>query len=78
VERLQKVLARAGVASRRASEELILAGRVRVNGRIVTELGTTAMPVTLVLDEAGEITTRHLGPLDQDGLNEAIDDALVG
>jgi 23S rRNA pseudouridine2605 synthase len=40
VERLQKVLARAGVASRRASEELILAGRVRVNGRIVTELGT--------------------------------------
>ncbi|MFW2389977.1 MAG: pseudouridine synthase [Polyangiales bacterium] len=40
MERLQKVLARAGVASRRASEELILAGRVRVNGRIVTELGT--------------------------------------
>jgi 23S rRNA pseudouridine2605 synthase len=40
VDRLQKVLARAGVASRRASEELILAGRVRVNGRVVTELGT--------------------------------------
>ena len=40
MERLQKVLARAGVASRRASEELILAGRVRVNGRVVTELGT--------------------------------------
>jgi 23S rRNA pseudouridine2605 synthase len=40
VERLQKVLARAGVASRRASEELIVAGRVRVNGRVVTELGT--------------------------------------
>jgi 23S rRNA pseudouridine2605 synthase len=44
VERLQKVLARAGVASRRASEELILAGRVRVNGRIVTELGTKVDP----------------------------------
>ena len=40
MDRLQKVLARAGVASRRASEELILAGRVRVNGRVVTELGT--------------------------------------
>lgn len=43
-ERLQKVLARAGVASRRASEELILAGRVRVNGRVVTELGTKVDP----------------------------------
>ncbi|MGK3983450.1 pseudouridine synthase [Sorangium sp. So ce136] len=41
-ERLQKIIARAGVASRRASEELILAGRVRVNGRVVTELGLKA------------------------------------
>ncbi|MEM7436131.1 MAG: pseudouridine synthase [Myxococcota bacterium] len=40
MERLQKVLARAGVASRRASEGLITAGRVRVNGRVVKELGT--------------------------------------
>ena len=39
-ERLQKVLARAGVASRRAAEELITEGRIRVNGRIVRELGT--------------------------------------
>ena len=38
-ERLQKVLARAGIASRRAAEDLIVAGRVRVDGRIVTELG---------------------------------------
>ncbi len=38
-ERLQKVLARAGVASRRAAEQLIAAGKVRVNGRIVTEMG---------------------------------------
>jgi len=44
MERLQKVLARAGVASRRASEELIRAGRVRVNGRVVTELGTKVDP----------------------------------
>jgi 23S rRNA pseudouridine2605 synthase len=39
-ERLQKVIARAGIASRRAAEELILGGRVRVNGAIVTQLGT--------------------------------------
>ena len=39
-ERLQKVMANAGVASRRASEKLILAGRVMVNGQVVKELGT--------------------------------------
>ncbi|AKT39943.1 pseudouridine synthase [Chondromyces crocatus] len=41
-ERLQKIIARAGLASRRAAEELILKGRVRVNGRIATELGQKA------------------------------------
>lgn len=39
LERLQKVLARAGIASRRKAEELIVAGRVRVDGRVVSELG---------------------------------------
>lgn len=39
-ERLQKIMAKAGVASRRKSEEIILAGRVKVNGQVVTELGT--------------------------------------
>ncbi|APR76559.1 Ribosomal large subunit pseudouridine synthase B [Minicystis rosea] len=43
-ERLQKIIARAGVTSRRAGEELIQNGRVRVNGRIVTELGAKADP----------------------------------
>ncbi|MYA32511.1 MAG: rRNA pseudouridine synthase [Gemmatimonadales bacterium] len=42
--RLQKYLARAGVASRRASEALIAAGRVRVNGEVVTKLGVTVDP----------------------------------
>src|SRR5688500_6731405 len=43
-ERLQKILSTAGVASRRLSEELILQGRVSVNGKTVTELGTKADP----------------------------------
>ncbi|MCS6959788.1 MAG: pseudouridine synthase [Pseudanabaenaceae cyanobacterium SKYGB_i_bin29] len=43
-ERLQKILARYGVNSRRRAEQMILAGRVRVNGEIVTKLGTTADP----------------------------------
>lgn len=44
LERLQKILARAGVASRRAAESVVTAGRVRVNGRVVTELGAKADP----------------------------------
>lgn len=43
-ERLQKALARAGVASRRAAEQMIVAGRVRVNDKVVTELGTKIDP----------------------------------
>jgi 23S rRNA pseudouridine2605 synthase len=42
--RLQKVLAHAGVSSRRAAEELPAAGRVRVDGRVITELGTKVDP----------------------------------
>lgn len=41
-ERLQKILARAGFGSRRSAEALITAGRVTVNGKMVTELGTKA------------------------------------
>ena len=40
MERLQKVLAQAGVASRRKAETLIVEGKVKVNGKVVTELGT--------------------------------------
>ena len=43
--RLQKALAAAGVASRRASEELIVQGRVKVNGKVVRELGTRIDPL---------------------------------
>ncbi len=43
-ERLQKILAQAGIASRRAAEGIISEGRVQVNGEVVTELGTRADP----------------------------------
>ncbi|MEO0852100.1 MAG: pseudouridine synthase [Cyanobacteria bacterium J06648_11] len=55
-QRLQKILARWGVASRRQSETLILAGRVRVNGEVVTELGTKADPES----DRIELDGRHL------------------
>src|SRR5262245_30826520 len=44
MQRLQKLLSQAGIASRRKAEEMILAGRVRVNGQVTTELGTKANP----------------------------------
>lgn len=40
LERLQKVIAQAGIASRRNAEKMIVAGRVRVDGKVVTKLGT--------------------------------------
>lgn len=46
MERLQKVLAHAGVASRRHCEELIVQGNVQVNGKVVRELGTRVNPET--------------------------------
>jgi len=45
-ERLQKILSQAGIASRRGAEELLRDGRVTVNGKTVTELGTKANPRT--------------------------------
>ena len=53
VVRLQKFLAEAGVASRRAGEQLILAGRVAVNGEIVRQLGTKVDP------RADRVTVDH-------------------
>src|SRR5579863_3169729 len=41
-ERLQKIIARAGITSRRRAEEMMASGLVTVNGRVVTELGTKA------------------------------------
>jgi 23S rRNA pseudouridine2605 synthase len=60
-ERLQKVMAAAGVGSRRACEELITQGRVRVNGHQVTELGTKVDPQSaqITVDGKPVQTSRH-------------------
>ncbi len=57
--RLQKVLAHAGIASRRAAEDIIAAGRVRVDGRIVTELGTKVDPRASRVEVDGERIVRQ-------------------
>jgi pseudouridine synthase len=58
-ERLQKVLAAAGVASRREAETLITSGRVAVDGRVITELGTKADPKKSVITVDGKRIDSH-------------------
>ena len=55
--RLQKIIAQAGIASRRGAEEIISTGRVRVNGRVVTELGTKADPSRDQIEVDGKSVT---------------------
>jgi pseudouridine synthase len=57
MERLQKVIARSGIASRRKCEELILQGRVRVNGQVVTQLGTKVDPARDTIEVDGRPIT---------------------
>ncbi len=59
-ERLQKFLARAGVASRRACEKLIDEGRVRVNGQVVLEQGTKVDPLVDRVEFDGETVSADL------------------
>jgi 23S rRNA pseudouridine2605 synthase len=54
-ERLQKIIARAGIASRRHAEDLIRSGQVRVNGVVVTELGAKADPMHDRVEAAGKV-----------------------
>src|ERR1700751_2247249 len=56
-ERLQKIIARAGIASRRHAEQLIVSGQVRVNGHVITELGTKADPTADRIEAAGKLVT---------------------
>lgn len=53
--RLQKFLAAAGIGSRRACEELIVAGRVRIDGTVVTQLGTRVDPDTQRVELDGDL-----------------------
>src|SRR6202008_1592949 len=61
-ERLQKIIARAGIASRRHAEQLILSGQVRVNGHVVTELGTKADAAKDRIEAAGRVVEAKEGP----------------
>ncbi len=54
-ERLQKIIARAGLSSRRHAEQLILSGQVTVNGRVVSELGSKADPERDHIKVAGKL-----------------------
>src|SRR5215467_9814895 len=53
-ERLQKIIARAGIASRRHAEQLIRSGQVRVNGEVITELGSKADPARDKIEVSGK------------------------
>lgn len=55
LERLQKIIARAGITSRRHAEQLIRSGQVTVNGRVVTELGSKADPERDHIKVAGKL-----------------------
>ena len=57
-ERLQKIIAAAGIASRRHAEELIAAGRVSVNGEVITEPGTRADPALDVIRVDGNTISK--------------------
>lgn len=59
-ERLQKLIAAAGIASRRHAEELITAGLVTVNGKVVTELGTKADPANDYVKVRGKLINPSL------------------
>jgi 23S rRNA pseudouridine2605 synthase len=59
-ERLQKLIAQAGIASRRAAEELIASGAVTVNGKVITEPGTKADPETDHIKVSGKLINTKL------------------
>ena len=59
-ERLQKLIAQAGIASRRAAEQLIVEGQVSVNGHVVTELGTKADPEKDHIKVRGRLINKKL------------------
>ena len=63
LERLQKIIAHAGIASRRHAEQLILSGQVLVNGQVVRELGTKADPEVDKIEAAGRLVEESRKPV---------------
>jgi len=63
LERLQKIIAHAGIASRRHAEQLILSGQVLVNGHVVRELGTKANPAIDKIEAAGRLVEDERKPV---------------
>jgi len=59
MERIQKVIANSGVASRRKAEEMILAGRVKLNGEVVTELGVKVTKKDIIKVDNKEISSEE-------------------
>ena len=60
LERLQKLIAQAGIASRRHAEQLITGGEVTVNGKVVTELGSKADPESDHIKVRGKLINSSL------------------
>lgn len=60
MERLQKIIARSGLCSRRKAEELILEGKVQVNGETVTTLGTKASHNDIITVEGKQVFAKEL------------------
>ena len=58
-ERLQKYMASCGVASRRKCEEIILAGKIKVNGVLVNEVGTKVNPLEDIVEYEGKIISKE-------------------
>lgn len=59
MERLQKIIARSGVCSRRKAEELIESGKVKVNGQVITEMGFKASVNDMIEVDGQEITIKE-------------------
>lgn len=58
-ERLQKILARCGIASRRHAEEMIAAGRVQINGQVVQELGYKVDATAVEIKVDGKVIAKE-------------------
>ncbi len=59
MERLQKVMAHAGIASRRKSEEIIAQGRVKVNGKVITTMGEKVDPQKDTIEVDGKVISKE-------------------